>query len=357
MITVIVPIYNVEAFLPRCIESILAQTYGDFELILVDDGSPDNCGAICDAYAQIDNRIRVIHQKNCGLSAARNAGLDAAQGEYIAFCDSDDYLAQDYLESLYSGMIASGADIVSADYTKWDPQGNPVWKNTFPQRDLTLDSEQVMLEHLINDIALCRIGCEVWTRLFKKDIIQRYHIRFCETCESFAEDLGFTLVYTLHCRKIATVPSKGYYYLLRENSIIRKSEGIPRLNEMNEVSVYVGGAVNALQDCPFLKANFPMIHFYIMNRQYMVINRLDHYRSIPQEVAKIKNRKWYSRQTKALRKNKTLLAQMQGRKNASFILAMSNYCLHGSWALYRLNIHLISLSNRIRAWKERIFPQ
>ena len=90
MVSIIVPIYKVESYLPKCIDSILVQTYTDFELILVDDGSPDNCGIICDAYAEKDKRVRVIHQKNAGVSAARNAGIEAAKGEYISFIDGDD---------------------------------------------------------------------------------------------------------------------------------------------------------------------------------------------------------------------------------------------------------------------------
>ena len=98
MVSIIVPIYNVEQYISKCIESILAQTYRDFELILVDDGSPDNCGKICDEYAKQDSRVHVIHQENSGLSAARNAGIDDAKGEYIMFVDSDDFITDNMLE-------------------------------------------------------------------------------------------------------------------------------------------------------------------------------------------------------------------------------------------------------------------
>ena len=98
LISVIVPVYKVETYLPTCVDSILSQTFSDFELILVDDGSPDACGAMCDGYAREDSRIRVIHQKNGGLSAARNTGLDIAKGEYVTFVDSDDVIAPDCLQ-------------------------------------------------------------------------------------------------------------------------------------------------------------------------------------------------------------------------------------------------------------------
>ena len=110
-ISVIVPVYKVERFLPACIDSLLAQTFTDFELILVDDGSPDNCPALCDAAAEKDNRVRVLHKPNGGVSTARNAGLDMARGKWIAFVDSDDSVQPDYLEKMHTAALAVGADI------------------------------------------------------------------------------------------------------------------------------------------------------------------------------------------------------------------------------------------------------
>ena len=105
LVSVIVPVYKVEPYLDRCVASILAQTYPNLEVILVDDGSPDNCPALCDAWAQRDARIRVIHKKNGGLSDARNVGLDAASGAYISFVDSDDYIAENFIETLYDLLL------------------------------------------------------------------------------------------------------------------------------------------------------------------------------------------------------------------------------------------------------------
>ena len=115
MISIIIPIYNSAALLPRCLDSILAQTYRDFTLILVNDGSTDGSGKICDGYAEKDERIRVIHKENGGVSSARNAGLDAADGEYITFIDSDDAIPPGYLETLYMAASGSGADVAICD--------------------------------------------------------------------------------------------------------------------------------------------------------------------------------------------------------------------------------------------------
>lgn len=111
LVSVIVPVYKVEPYLDRCVASILAQTYPNLEVILVDDGSPDNCPALCDAWAQRDARIRVIHKKNGGLSDARNVGLDAASGAYISFVDSDDYIAENFIETLYDLLHEYHTDI------------------------------------------------------------------------------------------------------------------------------------------------------------------------------------------------------------------------------------------------------
>ncbi len=111
LISVIIPVYKVEEYLKRCVDSVLAQTYGNTEIILVDDGSPDGCPAICDAFAEADSRVRVIHQENKGLSGARNTGIDAAEGTYLAFVDSDDYLHPEFLEKLYAACKETGSDM------------------------------------------------------------------------------------------------------------------------------------------------------------------------------------------------------------------------------------------------------
>ena len=133
-LSVIVPVYKVEPYLQKCIDSILAQTFRDFELILVDDGSPDNCPAICDAAAEKDERIVVIHRENAGLSAARNAGLSAARGDYIGFVDSDDYIAPEMYQTLYDAMIKNDAQLAVCNYTYVDIGGGYVVSGNRPSK-------------------------------------------------------------------------------------------------------------------------------------------------------------------------------------------------------------------------------
>lgn len=125
LISIIVPVYNVEPYLEQCIDSILNQSFRDFELILVDDGSPDRCGEICDRYAAADDRIRVIHQKNGGVSAARNAGMEVSKGKYIVFVDSDDMVHPLYLEHLYKAIQKHNADISMCWFSRFEK--NPTY--------------------------------------------------------------------------------------------------------------------------------------------------------------------------------------------------------------------------------------
>ena len=130
LISVIVPVYNVEPYLRRCVDSILRQTYRNLEILLVDDGTKDNCGAICDAYARQDERVKVIHKENGGLSSARNAGIDASTGEYLSFVDSDDWIEPDMIKALADNMTRvsdyAGAEIICSNFVIDRGDGTPV---------------------------------------------------------------------------------------------------------------------------------------------------------------------------------------------------------------------------------------
>ena len=168
-ISVIVPIYNVEQYLDKCIESIINQTYTNLEIILVDDGSPDNCPAMCDNWAKKDKRIIVIHQDNKGGGAARNAALDVATGEIIAFVDSDDYISENMFEHLYK-LIESGADIAECNYVMVNDD-NICFENA--ESEITLYSpKDAMLEHIQNKL----FRQVIWNKLYKKNTIN--NIRF-----------------------------------------------------------------------------------------------------------------------------------------------------------------------------------
>lgn len=209
-ISVIVPVYNVEPYLNRCIDSILTQSFADFELILVDDGSPDNCPAICDGYAKTDNRIHVIHQKNGGLSAARNAGLDRAfansNSEWITFIDSDDWVHRDYLKLLYDACVECDAKISVCGSYGTDSIVVP--DDDYLGKAEKWTVEQFWLEKLLNATVSC---------------LKLYHKSFFESIRfpvgKLHEDEATTYKILFTQNEIAVVPYPLYYYFHNPNSI------------------------------------------------------------------------------------------------------------------------------------------
>lgn len=200
--SVIVPVYKVEKYLDRCIGSILAQTFSDFELILIDDGSPDNSGQICDEYAGKDNRIHVIHKENGGVSTARNAGLDIAQGKFIVFVDSDDEVAPNYLELLSSKK----ADVVISGITNLDPNNNVQHYLEFTGQDLN-EIDLDCIRRLRDSRA---IFC-VYSKKYKKEIIENAGLRF-NNAVSLGEDTLFFVHYLLRCNSLSFVSGTPYLY-------------------------------------------------------------------------------------------------------------------------------------------------
>lgn len=208
-VSVIVPVYNVEAYLNRCIDSILNQTFWDFELILVDDGSTDKSGAICDAYKKMDERVRVIHKRNAGVSAARNTGIDAANGQYIMFVDSDDYIDAEMLTALILRMD-NGVDLVACSIKmimKTKEQNFTLPNNVYNSKKLL---EMYGLEK-VPQICLCG----PWCKLYRNQLIKNENIKF-DGALFLGEDTHFNLQYLLHCRNIVTM-NDIYYFYMREN--------------------------------------------------------------------------------------------------------------------------------------------
>lgn len=218
-ITVVISVYNDEKFIAKSIESVRAQTYKNWELILVDDGSTDRSGEICDEYVREDERIRVIHQENRGYSGARNAGLDVAEGTYITFLDSDDFLEPDGLESLYKGIIEENADYAiggvnvvyytdkSRKKVEHVEKGVPENSYYFQMKDLAEAGRK--LWKTCGPMYYC-----VWSRLFKMDIIRNYYLRF-DTGLRLQEDVNFTFCYMYHADKVF-VSNKVFYNYCRE---------------------------------------------------------------------------------------------------------------------------------------------
>jgi len=207
LISIIVPIYNTESYLRKCIDSILSQTYKNIELILVDDGSDDKCPEICDEYAKKDKRVIVIHQDNAGVSVARNVGLDNAKGEYIGFVDCDDWIEPDMYEVLYDIINLSKTSIAIS----YDCYNDYVPKKANLDEYITLSGREALIGLLNNKFDFCA----VWAKLFSKKSIE--NIRF-STDITLAEDKLFMIQAFINCEKVSFINYQSYHYIIRLNS-------------------------------------------------------------------------------------------------------------------------------------------
>lgn len=226
-VSVVVPIYNVEPYLVMCLESLLNQTLKEIEIILVDDGSPDNCPQICDEYAQRDSRIKVIHKKNAGLGMARNSGIEIATGKYIAFLDSDDYVDSNMYEILYNKIETSHSELVFCNNRK------NLGHNKFIDI-IEFDKERCFEGNDIMDLCLGTIAsppgvkkerlisfCS-WKAIYINEIIQNKNIRFVSEREYASEDLPFLLLYFKECKKIVFIPDVLYTYTVNNVNSLTK---------------------------------------------------------------------------------------------------------------------------------------
>lgn len=210
LISIIVPVYNVEQYLEKCITTIINQTYKNLEIILVDDGSKDSSGKICDDFSKKDNRIKVIHKTNGGLSDARNHGLRIAKGDYIGFVDSDDYIAEDMFETLYNLMENNNSDISIVSF--YEMYNNKLIGVRDSKKLENFDKLEAIKELLIDT----KIQSYAWNKLFKKELFENLEF---PTGKNF-EDIATTLLLFEKANKVTLFEDPKYYYLRRDNSIV-----------------------------------------------------------------------------------------------------------------------------------------
>ncbi len=220
LLTVIVPVYRAEMYLHKCLDSIIAQTYANLEIILIDDGSPDNCGAICDEYAVRDSRISVIHQENGGESKARNAGLDQATGDFVAFVDSDDYLDLSMYENLMIAAIKYDADIVIGDFFM-------ILSSGVSRRFSNLPEGEVPLLQVQEQILSSRLPSYVWNKIYRKTLFDG--LRYTQI-RGFGDLFISSRLFQRAC-KVVFVPEAGYYYnCMNLHAVTAMFNHSPRVN-------------------------------------------------------------------------------------------------------------------------------
>lgn len=232
LISIIVPVYKVEKYLCRCIDSIIHQTYSNLEIILIDDGSPDSCPQICDEYAKKDTRIKVIHKKNEGAGVARNAGLKVFSGEYVMFVDSDDYLYENAVLSLYERLCLDDSDMVIGKHV-----------DVYNNGDLNGDFCSFMCDTVLDRDALYsemgRYSVSPWAKLYARKVIEsiRYPSFKC------AEDLFVFPEIISKCNKISILNDNVYYYFQNVESITHKREAASKRDEV-DVLLYISNFLN-----------------------------------------------------------------------------------------------------------------
>ncbi len=225
LVTIIVPVYNVQKYLNQCLESIVNQTYKELEIILVDDGSTDESGALCDEWAKKDIRIKVVHKKNEGLGMARNTGLANATGEYVKFIDSDDYISLNCIELLYETMHREKVDIVYGMFERFHD-------DVIMQVPKLYESIQIFQEEeVIETVLLGMIGTRpedqkdtafdmsACLSLYKLSLLNKENIRFRSEREYISEDLLFNIDYLQHVKSVCVIPEKFYFYRMNMNSL------------------------------------------------------------------------------------------------------------------------------------------
>ena len=218
-VSIIVPIYKVEDYIRECLDSILAQNYPDFELILVDDGSPDDSGRICDDYAKGDNRIKVVHKVNGGISSARNAGLEVAKGEWIMHVDGDDWIEPDMIESLIEAAQITGADMVIGDFVKYGPSAGynklPTWSS---------DKKKSMTNYI------AYVMTTIWGSIAKRSLYADHSLKSPDGI-SYCEDFHLIVRLCHFANKIVNVHRPFYHYRYRPTSIMSNMNGKTEADE------------------------------------------------------------------------------------------------------------------------------
>lgn len=241
LISVIVPIYNVEKYLSRCVDSIINQTYKNLEIILVDDGSPDNCPKICDEYARQDSRIKVIHKENGGMSDARNAGIKIATGGYISFIDSDDWIKSEMIEDMYNRIIKDNSDLVSVGAI-WIDENDNIIKTEASSESCILNTEQAIAE-IIQDGKLKQY---VWNKLYKADLIK--NILFDKG--KYHEDVFWSYKVIGEAKRVSIEKNIYYFYLQHPGSIMSEMYTAKRLDALDAMKLR----------CEYTKEKFPKLY-------------------------------------------------------------------------------------------------
>ncbi len=294
-ISVVVPVYNVEPFLDECVSSILSQTFSDFELILVDDGSPDRCPQMCDAWAEKDERIKVIHKKNGGAAEARNHGICLASGQYISFIDSDDWVEPSFLAVLYEGIQSGNYDIVQCNFRRIYEDGSEypfIFRTAEYNRGYIRDQ---LMPDMLND-RLTQISSSRCNKLYKIDIVKQA-LSLCNVSIALEEDYLFNFACLGFCGSVLCLDTPFlYHYRMNKDSVTskykskNKLEKISYYKNMNEIAEQFG-----CSEIPDIQKKVQKRWaYYIYECAISDWNRMDKKHEIQEIIAMLDRKRWFA---------------------------------------------------------------
>lgn len=261
LVSVVVPVYNVEKFLDRCVKSIVGQTYENLEVILVDDGSKDSSGEICDRWSREDSRITAVHKENGGAGFARNTGIEAATGKYILFVDSDDYIAPVTVEKCVAELEKSKSDFVMFGRFNVDSEGN-VSEKPMVDTKLLFEGDEVFNDILPGLFTYERgSGISTCCKMYSLDLIKKTGVRYRSEREILSEDAFFNLELFRYIKSVSIIPESFYYYYKNENSLSRSyRKDLPVLN-----AAFLEASIALCEEAGYPKR----VHDYIRARYHI----------------------------------------------------------------------------------------
>lgn len=287
LISVIIPVYNVEPYLERCIDSVLRQTYEKLEIIVIDDGSTDRSGDICDRYAAQDARIKVIHQQNAGLSAARNTGISLMTGECVIFVDSDDYMADDFVAYLYDGITKYNAQMCVCNYCNVNEDDVITGRKPYFPTSVFEGKKECMTQYL----QFKELSGGIWSKMYRKELFAE--VRF--PVGRIYEDVATVYRLVDHCERIVALEEYKFYYRSRDNSIMHSPYSSRHLDSL----------VNADQRCEFIKDKYPDLYYLaakpMRGKCRSILNKMNCTGKVPRrDVKEVKKylKKYYNENSK-----------------------------------------------------------
>lgn len=347
--SVIIPVYNVEKYIHRCVDSVLAQRFSDFELILVDDGSTDDSGAMCDEYARQDERVRVIHKSNGGLSSARNAGLEQAKGEYICFVDSDDYIREDLLDTV-SGYLNGEKRFVCFGFAIQTPSG--IIRNEYIGKihEKNIKSDKDKLRFICNELTDYRVSWTAWSKVFSRAVIEREHLRFADNAEIYAEDLYFSLCYMAFADEIVNIQKPLYVYCERDNSIMGTDAKKNNVGRFLQMANAVKRFYQQNDSCDCLCRHFSLVYFKIMYIAYTRLTAafpdrvLSEYRRLFTDAIPVQETDRFKKHIKqAYRHRQYLFNEYTSRKDIVYYLLIFRYFVDGNYFALRVRLKIAKI--------------